>query len=302
MSENKNILYFYDEIYDVKLAYSDVIRGYSYDFDHKIYVKHFSELDKISVIEKRQEIYKTLISRGVKTDKEAIAYLISQDIWSLENEEEIANLEITIDDNSKQADLIVSPGQKNVVLNLINQDRDKLNKIKNERAELVGLTAEKYADDKHSNYYLYFSFFKDKNLSERFFSELDFKNLEEEEVYDYFKIYNNNISHLNSAVFKKIAVSPFFLNSISFAYENPRLFLDKIYNEYTTYQQEIYFLGKRNVKVLSETSANSPVIHSRTLYQDLINWYDLQHTVNENKRKEESGQSRGSVRSSISSN
>ena len=299
MNENKNVKYFFDEIYEVKLLYAEIIRGYSYDFDSKIYIKHFSELEKIQIIEKRQQIYKTSISRGVKTDKQAADYLISQELWSEEKEEEIASFEMMVEDNTKQADLIVSPVQKKVVMDLVGKDRAKLELLKEERADLIGLTAEKYADDKYINYHLYYSFFKDAGLSERFFSEADFKDLEESDITQYFSMYSKIFKNFSAKNIKKICVSPFFLNSISFAYEDPRLFLDKSYNQYTSYQLEIHSLGKRNVRVLSETSTNPPVIHSRTLFQDIINWYDLQYSVNENARKERDGSARGGVRKTI---
>ena len=299
MHEDKNVRYFFDEIYEVKLLYAEIIRGYSYDFDSKIYIKHFSELEKIQIIEKRQQIYKTSISRGVKTDKQAADYLISQELWSEEKEEEIASFEMMVEDNTKQADLIVSPVQKKVVMDLVGKDRAKLELLKEERADLIGLTAEKYADDKYINYYLYYSFFKDVGLSERFFSEADFKDLEEPDITQYFSMYSKIFKNFSAKNIKKICVSPFFLNSISFAYEDPRLFLDKSYNQYTSYQLEIHSLGKRNVRVLSETSTNPPVIHSRTLFQDIIDWYDLQYSVNENARKERDGSARGGVRKTI---
>lgn len=299
MNENKNVKYFFDEIYEVKLLYAEIIRGYSYDFRNKIYVKHFSELEKIQIIEKRQEIYKTLISKGVKTDKEAVSYLISEQLWSDEKEDEIASFEMSIEDNTKQADLIISPVQKKVIMDLVNKDQEKLELIKEERRDLIGLTAEKYADDKYLNYYLYYSFFKDSDLTKFFFNEANFKDLEEHEISKYFAIYSECLKNFSLKNLKKIAVSPFFLNSISFAYEDPKLFLNKTYNEYTSFQFDMYSLGKRNVRILSETSASSPIIHSRTLFQDLINWYELQYSVNENARKERDGSARGGVRSSI---
>lgn len=299
MNENKNVKYFFDEIYEVKLLYAEIIRGYSYDFESKIYVKHLSELEKIEIIERRQEIYDVSISRGVKTDKQAVDYLVSQELWSEEKEEEIASLEMMIEDNEKQAGLIVSPVQKKIVMDLVDKDRVKLQLVKEKRADLIGLTAEKYANDKYINYYLYYSFFKNSSLSERFFSEADFKDLEESDISRYFSIYGRCLKNLNTKNIKKISVSPFFLNSISFAYEDPKLFLNKTYNQYSCYQLELHSLGKRNVKVLSETSANSPVIHSRTLFQDIINWYDLQYSVNENARKERDGSARGAVRKII---
>lgn len=301
MSEKKSDeLFFYDEIYEIKSIYLSIIRGLSRSIEHDLYIKHFTELEKIEIIQKRQEILEITLLKGVKTNKEALDYLISENLWSQEKEEEIARLELAIEDNTRQASNIIIPSQKNVVMGLVGKNKEDLEKIKNERDFLLGLTAEKYADEKYINHYLYFSFYKDEQLKERYFSHEDFKDLEEEEITKYFKIYSKALIPFSQENFKKIAVSPFFLNAASFSYEDSRLFLDKSVLDYTNYQFEIFILGKRNIKVMSESTKNPPIIHSQTKYSDLISWYDLQYAFAENKRKEESGQSQG-VKSSLRS-
>ena len=154
MSEKKNGPLFYDEIYEVKNTYLEIIRGFSFDSEREIYVKHFTELEKIQVIRKRQEILDRTKSRGVKTERDALDYLISENLWSQGKEEEIASLELSVEDNTRQANNMVVPAQKNVILSLVQKDKDALAKIRNERASLTGLTAEKYADEKYINHYL----------------------------------------------------------------------------------------------------------------------------------------------------
>lgn len=298
MSEKENEPLFYDEIYEVKNTYLEIIRGFSFDSEREIYVKHFTELEKIQVIRKRQEILDRTKSRGVKTERDALDYLISENLWSQGKEEEIARLELTIEDNTRQAGNMVIPYQKKVVMGLVEKDKEALEKIKNERASLTGLTAEKYADEKYINHYLYFSFFKDPDLKLKFFSEEEFSDLEEHEINDYFKIYSSVLAKFSEDNLKKISVSPFFLNSVSFAYEDPRLFLDKGGLDYTNYQFEIFNLGKRNVRLMSESSKSPPIIHSQSKFSHLISWYDLQNALSENKRRERDGESHG-VKSSI---
>ena len=298
MSEKKNGPLFYDEIYEVKNTYLEIIRGFSFDSEREIYVKHFTELEKIQVIRKRQEILDRTKSRGVKTERDALDYLISENLWSQGKEEEIASLELSVEDNTRHANNMVVPAQKNVILSLVQKDKDALAKIRNERASLTGLTAEKYADEKYINHYLYFSFFKDPDLKLKFFSEEEFSDLEEDEINDYFRIYSSVLAKFSEDNLKKISVSPFFLNSVSFAYEDPRLFLDKGGLDYTNYQFEIFNLGKRNVRLMSESSKSPPIIHSQSKFSDLISWYDLQNAVSENKRIERDGESHG-VKSSI---
>ena len=119
MTDEKRDLFFYDEIYQVKHTYLEIVRGFSFSLEHDLYIKHFTELDKIEIIQKRQEILDRTRLRGVKTDRDALDYLISENLWSQEKEEEIARLEVTIEDNTRQTNNMVVPAQKKVVLSLI---------------------------------------------------------------------------------------------------------------------------------------------------------------------------------------
>ena len=155
MSEKKSDgLFFYDEIYEIKSVYLSIIRGLSRSIEHDLYIKHFTELEKIEIIQKRQEILELTRLKGVKTNKEALDYLISENLWSQEKEEEIARLELSVEDNTRQASNMVVPSQKKVIMGLVEKDKEALEKIKNERGFLICLTAEKYADEKYINHYL----------------------------------------------------------------------------------------------------------------------------------------------------
>ena len=298
MSEQKRELFFYDEIYEIKNTYLEIIRGFSFSSELEVYIKHFSDLEKIQIIQKRQEILDRTRLRGVRTEKDSLDYLISENLWSQEKEEEIARLELCVEDNTRQANNMVIPAQKKMILSLVQKDKDALQSMRDERSSLTGMTAEKYADEKYINHYLYFSFFKDDSFKNKFFSEREFSDLEEDEINDYFKIYSSVLARFSEESFKKIAVSPFFLNSVSFAYEDPRLFLDKSVLEYTNYQFEIFSMGRRNIRVMSESTQNPPIIHSRSKFSDLVSWYDLQSAVSESKKRERDGETQG-VRSSI---
>lgn len=290
--------FFHEEIYNIKNIYLEIIRGYSYDFEKDIYVKHFTDLERIQIIEKRNEIIEKIKIKGLRTEKEALKYIISENIWSHEKEKEIAELELKVEDNTRMANNMVVAAQKNTILKLVEKDKEELFKKRNERENLLGLTVEKYADNKYINYYLYFSFFKDSGLKQRYFSESDFVDLEDNEISDYFQIYSRALDKFNESNFKKIAVTPFFVNIAAMAYEDTRLFLDKSVLDYTNYQLEIFNMGKRNVRVSSEANGDPPIIHSQTKYSQLIKWYDLQYATSETKRKEAAGQNHG-VKKSI---
>jgi len=276
----------------------EIIRGYSHNFEKDIYIKHLSDLERIKIIEKRNEIIEKTKLKGLRTEREALAYIISEGIWDENKEKEIAELELKVEDNTKMANNLVVASQKETVLKLVKKDKEQLEEKKIQRENLIGFTVEKYADNKYINYYLYFCLFKDEGLKQRYFSESEFEDLEEEEISNYFRIYNETLSKFNEVNFKKIAVTPFFVNVVAMAYEDTRLFLDKSVLEYTNYQLEIFNIGKRNVRVSSEANGNPPVIHSQTKYSDLIAWYDIQYAHSENKRKEAAGQTHG-VKKSI---
>jgi len=276
----------------------EIIRGYSHNFEKDIYIKHLSDLERIKIIEKRNEIIEKTKLKGLKTEREALAYIISEGIWDENKEKEIAELELKVEDNTKMANNLVVASQKEAVLKLVKKDKEQLEEKKIQRENLIGFTVEKYADNKYINYYLYFCLFKDESLKQRYFSESEFEDLENDEISNYFRIYNETLSKFNEVNFKKIAVTPFFVNVVAMAYEDTRLFLDKSVLEYTNYQLEIFNIGKRNVRVSSEANGNPPVIHSQTKYSDLIAWYDIQYAHSESRRKEAAGQTHG-VKKSI---
>jgi len=290
--------FFYEEIYNIKNIYLEIIRGYSHNFEKDIYIKHLSDLERIKIIEKRNEIIEKTKLKGLKTEREALAYIISEGIWDENKEKEIAELELKVEDNTKMANNLVVASQKEAVLKLVKKDKEQLEEKKIQRENLIGFTVEKYADNKYINYYLYFCLFKDESLKQRYFSESEFEDLENDEISNYFRIYNETLSKFNEVNFKKIAVTPFFVNVVAMAYEDARLFLDKSVLEYTNYQLEIFNIGKRNVRVSSEASSDPPIIHSQTKYSQLIKWYDHQYAVSEMKKKESSGQTHG-VKKSI---
>ena len=139
--------FFYEEIYDIKNIYLEIIRGYSYFFEKDIYIKHFTDLERIEIIEKRKEIIEKTKSKGLKTEKEALSYIISEKIWDDSKEKEIAELELKIEDNIRMASNMVVPSQKQVILKMVEKDKEKLSEKKITRENLLGLTVEKYADN-----------------------------------------------------------------------------------------------------------------------------------------------------------
>lgn len=286
---------FSEEIYDIKNIFYEIIKGYSCDYAENLFIKHFTELEKIEIIKKRQEILARAKIKGLRTQREVLAFLASEKIWTQDNEDSIAELELSIQDNSKMLERLVFDNKKQSLAAAIKGMEVKLSALKAKRSEIVGLTAEKYADEKYLNYFLFFAFYKDESITERYFSKQDFDDLEDEEIEKYFLIYSNNLKKFNDENFKKVAVTPVFLNLSGFAYEDSSLFLGKNVMQYTTYQFEIFNLLKRNMRVISETSSDIISIHSQTKYSDLIRWYNDQSDAIELRNKKASGRSEGGI-------
>ena len=286
---------FSEEIYDIKNIFYEIIKGYSCDYAENLFIKHFTELEKIEIIKKRQEILARAKIKGLRTQREVLAFLASEKIWTQDNEDSIAELELSIQDNSKMLERLVFDNKKQSLAAAIKGIEVKLSALKAKRSEVVGLTAEKYADEKYLNYFLFFAFYKDESITERYFSKQDFDDLEDEEIEKYFLIYSNNLKKFNDENFKKVAVTPVFLNLSGFAYEDSSLFLGKNVMQYTTYQFEIFNLLKRNMRVISEISSDVISIHSQTKYSDLIRWYNDQSDAIELRNKKASGRSEGGI-------
>jgi len=82
----------------LRLLFIDILKGYSLSYykDNKLYFKHNTSFDSGEIDHLKQEFIEKAKRNGLPTEDQKEAYLISENIWSKENNEKIKKLKSDI--------------------------------------------------------------------------------------------------------------------------------------------------------------------------------------------------------------
>jgi len=236
----------------INRVFSEIIQGYSTVKINNVecYIKHFDVMAE-SVIENIKNYKFTEgIKRGLLTEENKLDILIKNDLWKEEREKEVIEIkeEITILKSNLKVAYI--PSQIKPIREKIDILQESLHKIYLEKSELLGMTAEKYAEKSSSNHYICTSLFKDKFLKNPLFTLEEFNELDTEDLNKIVSIFNESIEILNEINIKRVSCSNVFQNMFSLA-ESSYEFLGKPVAFFTFYQTSLLSYGNNYKYILA---------------------------------------------------
>ena len=177
----------------IRLLFVDILKGYTetYYRNNKVYFKHNTSFDSGDIDSKKQDFIRKAQKNGLPTEEEKEKYLILENLWSKEKNDEIKKIKLYISNLKTTKSKLFRNEEIESINNQVNEQNLKLIELVSERKELLGFTVEDYANKKVNEYYMYNSLYKDKDLKDRFFSEDEFDELENKDVSEIIEIYNN---------------------------------------------------------------------------------------------------------------
>lgn len=285
------------EINFVKKIYKDIINEYSVlpldKEGKKIYVKHLTEVDLANIHEKYIEFLDKAKNIGLLEESEKLKLLYDKNIWDEKKEKKILKIKEEIGYNIETKKKLIIAAQKKTIEDKIVSLEKELEDIQKERSEVLGITAEDYANRKSNEYLIYLSFCKDEKFNNYFESEDDFYNLDIEDLIKYGVLYQKFIALFDIKNLKKTAVAGFFINMFFLSKDNPFTFFGKPLSK-LTYNQVNLFTIARGYKYTLERSGESPPSFLNSL-EDLVNWYETRSlpSTNEKDKKNESKENLG---------
>lgn len=269
----------------LKIIYYEIVAGCSYVANLDIYIKHFSDLDNIEITRTKNNLLNQYIKDGIPSYKDRIAFLKEQGEWLDKDEENITFLKTLIHDNEKNLKTIIAQ-QQGAILQVIKDKRLELTSALIKKRNLVGSTAEEFAERDTINYMAYRGIFKDPFCNERLFKSLeDFQNLEDEKLDLYTDSMDLALNDLNEENIRKIAAMPFFINIFSYVKDDVSTFFKKPMTELSNYQFLLISLGSRNLGILSATEGEPPEIITDNDIQQRVDFFDKEYSVLLGKRK-----------------
>jgi hypothetical protein len=260
----------------LKLVFSEVVKGYT-KIENKmfgrIYIRHLDNHISSEIEAMSEAISKNASEQGLPTNKEKFNFLTREGIWSEKQDTEIADLKSFIHGLKLTKSKKFLRAELDEFTRLIAEEENRLKRLEYHRSELVGLTVEKYADRRTSQYYMFCSVFKNSALSERLFSQEEFDELEDKDMAELAKIYNFIADWISSTSLKRVAVSPSFMNYFYLSEDDPYSFYGKAICDMTFHQVELFGYGRYYKNIFAE-SQNSIPPHLLDDPDKLVEWYE----------------------------
>lgn len=277
-------------------TFSEILNGYSIiSWNNKqIFVKHFNSLDTAFFDAKRAEFFSKAKEDGLLTLKEKESLLIEQNIWTEKQEKDIKELEGFIRTLNKTKEKQVL--QKNIDLynKQIKDENERLTKLKLEKDEIIGLTAESFADRELSDIYIYKALYQDSSFTSSFFAHDEFDYFEKDIIIELIKKYNEVVVKFSDNTLKKISISPQFYNLFTLSDGDIFKFYGKPIINLTFYQLDVF----RHALFFKKMFSNLQTTPPEDVMEDpdkLVEWYNSSQNMKNIVEKDTSDPSKVST-------
>jgi len=213
-------------------------------FEEKpVYIKHVSIRDQ-RYLHNYYEKYKEIaLSKGLPSEEYQLQYVRDEDIWSDSDELSIENLKFEIKNLKQTARVVFLQSQKEDFLKQVEEKSKELIALQQKRKEIVGQTAETYAEARSGDEILRFLLFKNKELTDHLYSEEEFGELESWQILKLSEIHTEVQKRLTDSTIQKAVLRPFFSMYLSLC-EDVNGFYGKPITELTIYQLRVVLFGR----------------------------------------------------------
>ena len=271
--DNKNLL---------RLYLVDILKGYSKTYlnDKLIYIKHMDSVSSGDVDLKKEEFYHKALKNKLPSLADQEAYILKEELWSEEKNKEIKKIKEYLTGLKKTKLKLFREQELKAINEQISNEEKKLLNLNLEKKELIGFTAEDYANKKINEYYMFISLYKDTELKENFFSQNEFDELENVDITKLVQIYNDKLSIYSDKNLKKISLLNSHLTLFNISDDNPYYMYGKSIVYLTFYQIEIFGYAKYFKNQLSYAK-HKPADEYFEDPEKLIEWLESSKNVEE---------------------
>ena len=215
---------------------------------------------------------------GLSKREDKIKYLIEEKLWDPEKDKEADRIESLIKGMLKTKSKLHLQVQIDQIKKDIKTAEEDLIKIKKEKGEIIGFTAEEYASRRVNEHLMQISIL-DKD-DKALFNEEEFGELEQEQIHEILSIYSSNTEKFQAHSLKRIALADFFTNIFYICEDNIFNFYGKPVINLTFYQIEVYSFGRYFKSIIQNSEEKIPE-HILEDPDELIEWAQSGKNVKE---------------------
>lgn len=197
---------------DLFLSFCQIVEGCSEKvfLGNPIFIKHITIKEREFYNKKYKIFFANGVSRGLPKEEDALKKALEEELWTKNDEEEIRVSEKYIETLNVTRKKVFKQLQINEIEKNLKEENEKLFKKIAEKKEILGKTAEEYAQSRASDYLIYSCFYKDAELSKKLFSEEEFEEISIKELEECILTYNSYYNDISDLMVQHIALADFF--------------------------------------------------------------------------------------------
>lgn len=222
----------------LRRAFADICNGYSATTyqGRPLYIRHLSHLEHIGYDDVQAAYEEDGRRRGGMTEAQKLTELKATGQWKPSKDIAIERQQDTI---ARFEDTIRNTPQPSVVESMSQQlegERAKLRGLLEEKAQLLGMTVEIYAQRMLNDHYVLTNLFADKGLTQPLFGPEGFGGLSPEETDNLLEVYHGAIDMCSDANLRQLAVQDLFTSYWNVCGDNAQAFYGRPVYQMTYYQ------------------------------------------------------------------
>ena len=208
-----------------------------------VYVKHMNIRDQRYLHQYYEKYRRIALDRGLESEEDRISYVLKEDLWSAEDDLELATLKSQLETLRRTVKLLPLPSQRENMQAEIDNVRKEVDQLSTKRKQVIGQTAEDYATTRSGDEMLRFLLFKNPNLKEHLYTEQEFGELESWEVFKITEIQAEIQQRFSDIRVQEAVLRPFFSMYLSLC-EDVAGFYGKPIPLLSIYQLRVVLFGK----------------------------------------------------------
>ena len=183
----------------LRRVFSEILNGFTKTQFNKrdVCIKHFSQKDQFALDTHREEVYARARKSGLPTEEETLELLISEEIWSHQEEAEIQEGEKYVENLHETKKNLIIPSQiKSINEDIERAELDLTTKLTH-RKSLLAETCESYARNKSNDYSIYLCLYRTEDLKEKFLTWDEFCEVPKVKLTELLQLYVEATTHLS---------------------------------------------------------------------------------------------------------
>ena len=274
---------------DLKLVFADVLKGYTkirseHLGENDLYIKHLNLFDNIQTDRNYTDALALAKRKELPTEEEQKEYLLKENLWGEKQEKRLKELKNFITSLRATKSKMFLKSQIDLLKKEIEESEQELNALTMEKAELIGFTAERYANKRSNEMYIQNAVYKDSQFKELALDDDAFNHMSDQDLSELTSDYNEATLHVTLENLKKISLMPFFCNYYYLCDDNPQIFYGKPVVDLTFFQAELFAFG-RYFKSIAQEAKASPPDDIRHDPDKLIEFYEMRKNADEAMEK-----------------